>query len=191
MRKAEFFRYTGWLSSLTACLALSLAGCGSGDKPSRSATASGTKARKLQSKAETPAKPGEEPVTDMVSGVSAAKSGPPVELKFLLPNRPQVGQVMDVDVAIIPRDPVPDSVAVSFQVTDGLDIVEGANLDRVDKLTDGTPIRHVVKILPKKDGIFALTAVVSFVTMNQDASRTFSIPVIAGEGLPQQVAKSP
>jgi len=55
---------------------------------------------------------------------------------------------------------------------------------------DGTPIRHVVRILPKRDGIFALTAVVSFSESNQDWTRTFSIPVIAGEGLPEQVATS-
>ena len=98
---------------------------------------------------------------------------------------------MDVDVAVVPRAPVPDSLSVSFQVADGLDIVEGSQLERLDKLTDGTPIHHVVKILPKRDGIFALTAVVSFAQANQDWSRTFSIPVIAGEGLPEQVAKGP
>jgi hypothetical protein len=127
----------------------------------------------------------------MVAAVSSSKVGPPVELKFSLPTRPEVGQVMDVDVAVVPRAPVPDSVSVSFQVVDGIDIVEGAQLENVHSLVDGTPIRHVVKILPKRDGIFALTAVVSFVTSNQDASRTFSIPVIAGEGLPEQVAKGP
>jgi len=114
-----------------------------------------------------------------------------VELKFALPSRPEVGQVMDLDVAVVPRDPVPESLSVSFQVTEGLDIVEGSQLERVDKLVDGTAIRHVVKILPKRDGIFALTAVVSFAMANQDWSRTFSIPVIAGEGLPEQVAKGP
>jgi hypothetical protein len=49
----------------------------------------------------------------------------------------------------------------------------------------------VVKVLPKRDGIFALTAVVSFTVSNQEMNRTFSIPVIAGQGLPDQVAKGP
>jgi hypothetical protein len=127
----------------------------------------------------------------MVAAVSSAKAGPPVEMKFALLTRPEVGQVMDLDVAVVPRAPVPESLSVSFQVADGLDIVGGSQLERVDKLEDGTPIRHVVKILPKRDGVFALTAVVSFVEANQDWSRTFSIPVIAGEGLPEQVAKRP
>jgi hypothetical protein len=127
----------------------------------------------------------------MVAAVSASKAGPPVEMKFSLPTRPEVGQVMDIDVAVVPREPVPDNVSVSFQVVDGIDIVDGSQLEQVGNLVDGTPIRHVVKILPKRDGIFALTAVVSFATANQDSSRTFSIPVIAGEGLSDQVAKGP
>jgi hypothetical protein len=98
---------------------------------------------------------------------------------------------MDVDVAVVPRAPVPDNVSVSFQVVDGIDIVEGSQLERVGNLVEGSPIRHVVRILPKRDGIFALMAVVSFASANQDSSRTFSIPVIAGEGLSDQVAKGP
>jgi hypothetical protein len=127
----------------------------------------------------------------MVAAVSASKPGPPVELKFVLTSRPEVGQVMNVDVAVVPRAPVPDSVAVTFQVTEGLEIVDGSELARVEKLADGAPIRHVVKILPKRDGIFTLTAAVSFTSATQDATRTFSIPVIAGEGMPEQIAKGP
>jgi hypothetical protein len=191
MRKTDVFWRAGWLAAMAAALALGVSGCGSGDHPSKGTdSASNVKARK-QRKTEAPAKPGEQPLSDMVAAVSASKGGPPVELRFSLPSRPEVGQVMDVQVAVVPRAPVPDSVSVTFQVVEGLDIVDGSQLDRVEKLVDGAPIRHVVKILPKRDGIFALTAVVSFTTSNQDLSRTFSIPVIAGEGLPDQVAKGP
>ena len=175
---------------MTASLVAGVSGCSSGDKPAApSATPASAKAHK-PSKAVLPAKPGEEDLGDMVNAVSSAKAGPPVEMKFALLTRPEVGQVMDLDVAVVPRAPVPESLSVSFQVADGLDIVGGSQLERVDKLEDGAPIRHVVKILPKRDGVFTLTAVVSFVAANQDWSRTFSIPVIAGEGLPEQVAKS-
>jgi hypothetical protein len=186
MRNVEVFFRAGWLATLAAGLALG-SGCGSGD-PSGTATAASAKVRK-QSKAVLPAKPGEEEVAEMVAAVGATKVGGPVELKFTLLTRPEVGQVTDLHVAVVPHEPVPESLSVSFQVADGLDIVDGSQLDRVDKLADGTPIRHVVRILPKRDGIFALTAVVSYAALNQDGSRTFSIPVIAGEGLPEQVAK--
>jgi hypothetical protein len=191
MRKAEVFFRAGWLPIMAMAmgLALGVAGCGSGDNPGTTTTAKSVKARKPP-KVVT-AKPGEEDLSDMVAAVSATKAGAPVELKFALPTRPEVGQVVELDVAVVPHQPVPDSLSVSFQVAEGLDIVDGSQLERVDKLVDGTPIRHIVKILPKRDGIFALTAVVSFAASNQDWSRTFSIPVIAGEGLPEQVAKRP
>ncbi len=188
-RKADVFWRAGWLAVMTAGLLLAVSGCGSGGDAAKGGS-SGSKGHK-QRKSDGPAKPGEQPLSDMVTAVGAAKPGPPVELKFSLPTRPEVGQVMDIQVAVIPRAPVPDSVSVSFQVVDGLDIVDGSQLERVEKLVDGSPIRHVVKVLPKRDGIFALTAVVSFTASNQDLSRTFSIPVIAGEGLPDQVAKGP
>jgi hypothetical protein len=190
MRNAEVF-YAGWLALIAAGLALSVSGCGSGDKAAFDINSPlSVKARKQPKPVVTP-KHGEEDLGDMVAAVAATKAGPPVELKFALSTRPEVGQVMEMDVAVVPREPVPESLSVSFQVADGIDIVDGSQLERVDKLVDGTPIRHVVKILPKRDGIFALTAVVSLGAANQDLSRTFSIPVIAGEGLPEQVAKRP
>jgi hypothetical protein len=192
MRKAEVFLRAGCLAVMTAGLVAGVSGCGSGDKPAATApTAASTSAKAHKPKGVSPARPGVEDLGDMVAAVSSAKAGPPVEMKFALLTRPEVGQVMDLDVAVVPRAPVPESLSVSFQVADGLDIVGGSQLERVDKLEDGAPIRHVVKILPKRDGVFALTAVVSFVVANQDWSRTFSIPVIAGEGLPEQVAKRP
>jgi hypothetical protein len=192
MRKADFFLRVSGLAVIAAGLLLGVTACGSGDKSSAAApTSAAPKSHKKQSKTAPVSKPGEEALTDMVAAVSASKGGPPVELKFALPTRPEVGQVMDLDVAVVPRAPVPDSVSVSFQVVEGLEIVEGAQIEPVDKLVDGAPIRHVVKVLPKRDGIFALTAVVSYVVGKQDSTRTFSIPVIAGEGLSEQVAKGP
>jgi hypothetical protein len=177
-----------WLAAVAAgCLAT--AGCGSGSQQAQTGSAAAGKSHKAK-KSDGSSKPGEESLGDMVAAVSASK-GPPVELKFALPVRPEVGQVTDIDVALVTSQPVPESVSISFQVGDGLDIVEGSQMERIDKPAVGTPIRHVVKVLPKRDGIFTLTAVVSFTVSNQETSRTFSIPVIAGQGLPDQVAKGP
>jgi hypothetical protein len=191
MRISGTFWHAGWLAVVAAGCLLGASGCGSSDHTGQStaSTASGKSHKPHKSSA--PSKPGEEPLSDMVAAVSGSKAGPPVDLKFSLPVRPEVGQVTDIDVAVVPLDPVPDNVSVSFQVVDGLEIVDGSQLDRVEKLTGGTPIRHVVKILPKRDGIFALTAVVSFAASNQELNRTFTIPVISGEGMPDQVAKGP
>src|SRR5262245_50392885 len=102
---------------MTAGLVLGLAGCGMGDSSSGAATAGGSKAPR-KSKPLAP-KPGDD-LADMVAAVSASKAGPPVELKFRLPARPEVGQVVEMDVALIPRTPVPDSVAASFSVAEGI-----------------------------------------------------------------------
>jgi hypothetical protein len=191
MRKADVFLRASGLIAIAAGLLLGVCACGSGDKSAAAASpTAASKSHKKQSKTAV-SKPGEEALGDMVAAVSASKPGPPVELKFAMNSRPEVGQVMDLNVAVVPRAPVPDSVSVSFTVVEGLEIIEGSQLERVDKLVDGAPIRHVVRLLPKRDGIFTLTAVVSFVAGNQDSTRTFSIPVIAGEGLTEQVAKGP
>jgi hypothetical protein len=166
---------------------LGAAGCSSGDQQAQSGTSASGKSHKAK-KSDGPSKAGAEPIGDMVAAVTASK-GPPVELKFALPVRPEVGQVTDIDIALVTSQPVPESVSISFTVVDGLEIVEGSQMERIDKPAVGTPIRHVVKVLPKRDGIFAITAVVSFTVSNQETNRTFSIPVIAGQGLPDQVAK--
>lgn len=172
---------------MCAAALLCLAGCGSGG--TSSPTGHPSKSHHATAKPRPAGVPGELPLADMVAAVSSSKAGPPIEIKFALPSRPEVGQVTEIEIAVVPRAPVPDSVSVSFQVVEGLEIVDGAQLQRVDHLVEGTPIRHVVKVIPKRDGIFALTAVASFVSASQDATRTFSIPVIAGEGLPEKVAK--
>jgi hypothetical protein len=178
-----------WLAAVVLGYCLGAAGCGSGGQQAQPGAPSISKSHRAK-KADGPSKPGQEFLGDMVTAVSASK-GPPVELKFALPVRPEVGQVTDIDVALVTSQPVPESVSISFQVGDGLDIVEGSQMERIDKPAVGTPIRHVVKVLPKRDGIFTLTAVVSFTVSNQETNRTFSIPVIAGQGLPDQVAKGP
>jgi hypothetical protein len=188
VRKAEVFFRAGCLATL-ACLALAgVSACGSKGSLSSGSGVTASKAHKSTKKA---AKAGEENLADMVAAVSSAKSGPPVEVRFSLPARPEVGQEIDLNVALIPRAPIPDSVAATFSAAEGIEVVDGGQLDRTENLVDGSPIRHVVRIRANRDGIFALSAIVSFNQANQDLVRTFSIPVIAGEGFPEQVAKGP
>ncbi len=175
-----------WLAAVIAgCWGA--AGCDSGGQQAQSGSSASGHSHKAR-KSEGSSTRGQEAIGDMVAAVTASK-GPPVELKFALPVRPEVGQVTDIDVALLTSQPAPESVSISFQVVDGLEIVEGSQMERIDKPAVGTPLRHVVKVLPKRDGIFAVTAVVSFSVANQETNRTFSIPVIAGQGLPDQVAK--
>jgi hypothetical protein len=189
MRKPKIFFRTAWLTAVVAPVLLaSLVACSSADNSTSATSAFNAKARKATHRpAQT--KSGEEDLADMVNAVSATKTGFPVELKFALTQKPELGQVLDLHVAVVPGVPAPENLSVSFQVPDGLDIVDGAELPTVEKPVEGTPLRHTVKVMPKRDGIFAVTAVVSVGPTNQTTTRTFSIPVIAGEGLAELVTK--
>ena len=165
----------------------SLSACGSADNSSSATGSYNAKARKAHKAAASA--PGAPDLADMVAAVSANKSGPPVEVKFALVQKPEVGQPLELDVAVIPGAPPPDAVSVAFQVTEGLEIVDGADAVKVEKPAEGAPIRRIVKILPKRDGIFAVTTLVTLTNAHESPTRTFSIPVIAGQGVPELAAK--
>lgn len=126
----------------------------------------------------------------MVAAVSAGKGGPPVELKFELRGAPQAGQQLDVDIAILPDAPAINRIYGRFQAGEGMELVDGSDLAAVDKPTQGSVIRHVLHVLPKQDGIFTLSAAVSVELADDSVTRTFTIPVIVGEGLADSNAKS-
>jgi hypothetical protein len=162
-------------------LAVVLAGCGSGSAP-------GQAARQVHAKAARPdgLSPG------MVGGVMPPGAGPyPVQVKFELQGRPDVAQPLDVDVVLVPVYGTVDRIIGKMAADEGLDIVSGQDIAAVDKPVEGTPIHHSVKVLPKRDGIFTLTAVLAVDAAGQTTTQTFSIPVIAGAGLPDAPAGAP
>ena len=130
-----------------------------------------------------PADPSERSTQDMVSAVSAGKGGPPVELKFELRNAPKAGEALEVDIAVLPDAPAISRLSGQFTGGEGIDLVDGGDLPAVDKPAQGTAIRHLVRVLPKKDGIFTLSAAVTVNLADDSVTRVFTIPVIVGEGL--------
>ncbi len=157
-------------------LATVLAGCGSGDRSGAGHAAKHSHARAAQADGLSPG---------MVSGVTPPGAGPfPVQVKFELQGRPDVAQPLDVDVVIVPLYGTVDRVIGKMSADEGLDIVSGLQIPVADKPVEGTPIHHSVKVLPKRDGIFTLTAVLVVDSTGQSTSQTFSIPVIAGAGFP-------
>ena len=126
----------------------------------------------------------------MVAAVSVGKGGPPVGLKFELRSSPQAGQLVDLDLAVIPDAAAIERIDGRFDGGDNLSLVEGGDLGAVEKPAQGSVIRHVVRLLPKQDGIFTVTAAVTVTLANDSITRTFTIPVVVGEGLPELTAKS-
>ena len=134
--------------------------------------------------------PTNRPPEDMVAAVSVGKGGPPVGLKFELRSRPQPGQPVDLDLVVLPDAAAIDRIDGRFDGSENLALVEGGDLGAIEKPAQGSVIRHVVRLLPKQDGIFTVTAAVTVTLANDSITRTFTIPVVVGEGLPELTAKS-
>lgn len=175
----------GWALAMMVSLGL-LAGCGSSSGSGTGSVAAKTKKAHTQVSTD----PAERPPADMVAGVSPSKAGPPVALKFELREPPQAGQLLDVDIAILADAPAINRIYGKFQGAEGLDLVEGGELPAIDKPAAGSIIRHVVRVLPKQDGIFTVSATVSVDVADDSLSRTYSIPVIVGDGLTEQTART-
>jgi hypothetical protein len=175
----------GWIVALL--LAFGLAGCGSSaDSASHAGVAKYNKNLHGQPSAD-PASP---PPETMVAGVSPSKAGPPIGLKFNLREPPQAGQMLDVDVALLPDAPAINRIFAKFRAGEGLDLVEGGEMAAVEKPATGTVIRHVVRVLPKQDGIFTVSATVSVELADDSIMRTYTIPVIVGDGFPEDARKT-
>jgi hypothetical protein len=174
-------RRGGFTSNLGPALAAAviLFGCSSGEKP-------GT--------AGAPAKPAAAPrkaqagnliSTNMVSAALSARTGPAnVQMKFELRERPDIAQPLDIDLAILPMSANLDRLYGKVEAGEGLELAEGAEISPTDRPAEGIPIRHSIKVLPTRNGIFTINAVVNVDAAGQSSSQTFSIPVIVGAGLP-------
>jgi hypothetical protein len=168
-----------------ATLLLDLYGCGSSHESEEAA-----RSRKKADSAHKVIDPATRSPEDMVAAVSPGKGGPPVGLKFELRSNPEAGQPLDIDIAVLPDAPTINLLHARFQCGEGLDLIEGGELEAVEKPAQGSVIRHVLRLVPKRDGIFVINASVSLDLADDSIVRTFTIPVIVGDGLPELAARS-
>ena len=128
---------------------------------------------------------------NMVSAVAASKpSMVPVQVKFDLRERPDVGQPVGVDLAIVPMSASVDRVSGKVEGEDGLELIEGAEIAATDRPAEGVPIRHAFKVLPKREGIFTVRAVVTVEAAGVSSTESYSMPVIAGAGAGENPGKA-
>ena len=122
---------------------------------------------------------------NMVGAVADPKGDPvPLQVRFELRSRPQPSQPLDVDLEITPVSASVDRVSASLHGEDGLELVDGAQLTPQDRPPEGVPIEHSVRVLPKREGIFTLSALVIVDSGGQSVREIYSIPIIAGAGIP-------
>lgn len=159
-----------------ATLALALGACSrDGGKEAREAAAA-ARAREAAARVE-------DPTRDWVSAVSPGK-GAPVELKFALKQRPEVGKPVDLNIAVLPVTEI-ERLSATFQAGPGLQLQRGQQMAASQRPPIGEVLPHLITLVPERDGIFFVSAVVLADTAGVSLARTFSIPVIAGEGQPQ------
>jgi hypothetical protein len=166
----------------TCAAGIWLAGCGDGapaDAPAPTTAAPG------------PAKP---PVNrlpaDMVAAVSTTRNSGIVGVHFVLNGIPTVGKALPVDIAIVPHQSLA-SIVAHFDARDGLALATG---DALERQTDPAPekaIKHQLVLLPSKEGVFMVTAVVETESLEGTISRIYSIPVIVGPSASAPVATPP
>jgi len=165
-------------------LATVLCACGSSEQGAQSHGAADNR-RKVLGPTQTLA-------LSMVSAASQTKPGSaplPVQVKFALRARPDVAQPLDIDLQIVPTASNLDRIFGKVEGDDGLELVGSDELAEAEKPLENTPIERSIKVLPKKNGIYLLTASVSVDIGGQISTQTYQIPVIAGSGIPDLPVK--
>jgi hypothetical protein len=160
--------------ALSLAVAALLAGCGwrspSGSGPAQTPARTAKKALGAS----------DELSRNMVSAVPANKpSTVPLQVKFELRERPDIGQPLELDLAIVPMSAAVDRVSGKVEGEDGLELVDGAEIAPTEHPVEGVPIRHVVKVLPKREGIFTVRAVLTADAGGSPSTESYLMPVIA------------
>jgi hypothetical protein len=119
----------------------------------------------------------EDLTSGMVEAASQGKSLLPVQLKFDMRQRPKLGQVLDIDVALIAQS---DATLGDIQVAGGDGITVAADTAHfvLPVIEAGQVYRQSLKVTPTAEGVLLLNMTISLKRDELSDSRTFSIPLI-------------
>lgn len=115
----------------------------------------------------------------MVSGVSAAKDESIIDLKFELKDRPQLGQPLDITIALLPKVSAA-TMRVTYTSADTRALQATAEAAEYRDVQPGNIYRHELNVVPKDNGVYYVSAVVLLDSDAGSISRTFAIPVVVG-----------
>jgi hypothetical protein len=116
---------------------------------------------------------------DLVSAVSSGGSGPPLGLKFRLDTRPVVGMPAQLVLALIPSPGIEIShIHGSLQSADGLQLQSADTFD-IDAPQGTEPLEQDVTIVPQRNGVLSLNAILVIDYDDVSIARTYVIPLIA------------
>jgi len=167
------------LALTVSALFAALAGCGD-PAPEQSTSPSDTATPAKKPKAE--ALPSE-----MVAAVAAGRQSTAIGIYFALASPPTVATALPVKIAIVPHAAFA-TVRVHFESHDGLTMSTGEDFGPVNDAIPEKPLSHQLTLLPAKEGMFMVTAIVDTLSDEGNVVRIFSIPVVVG---PAQPAEAP
>jgi hypothetical protein len=175
------------LLTLTLCAALCTACGGNSTADSKTGPAAAAKPVKpLSSEAEEAAleiasvEDAEKVTADMVRGVSPGKPTAPVDLKFNITAKPALGVPVEIDLAVFATGAT-DSMTLSAQGGEGLDVDAATSLASFPKSAAGVLYRHKIRVTPRAEGAFYVNALVTAVVPGAGPqSRSFAIPLLVG-----------
>ena len=114
---------------------------------------------------------------EMVAAVSAGKTASVISVHFALGAAPMVNKALPVDIAIVPHRDF-TAVHAHFESHDGLALTSGDEFGPQAGAPAEKPIKHQLVLLPGRDGVCMVTAIVETEGEEGTVTRVFSIPVI-------------
>ncbi len=119
----------------------------------------------------------EELTAGMAAAPTMGKSPSLADLKFELAERPKIGQVLEINLALVPKvDGGPATLKLSG--SDGLDAAQGDSPFEIPEVAAGEVYRHTLHLTPTTDGVLLVNVTVTLSHDEVSDSQEFSLPVI-------------
>jgi hypothetical protein len=119
----------------------------------------------------------EELTAGMASAPTMGKAPLVADLKFELGQRPNIGQAVEINLALVPKfDGGPATVQLSG--SQGLDATQGDVPFEVAEVAAGEVYRHTLHVTPTMEGVLLVNLTVSLKHDEVSDSQVFFVPVI-------------
>jgi hypothetical protein len=135
--------------------------------------------KKVKPVALDPAQEAENLTRGMVNAVSQEKVGAPVQMKFDLQSRPEIGQPLQIALAFLPQA-AGNALRASFPATPNLTIQPASLPAEYQKVQADGVYRYELTVVPGENGMLIVSAIVNLDLPDGAQARTFSIPILVG-----------
>ena len=124
---------------------------------------------------------------EMVAAVSAGRTATMLGVHFALRAPPVVNQALPIDIALVPHTDF-TALRAHFESREGLVLISGDVFGPLADAATEKALTHQLVLMPSREGVFMITAVVETEGSEGTVTRVFSIPVIVAPAGPVAVA---